>query len=85
MDELNRKIRHSKKRHNGLIHKRNSLRKVIKDLKLGTEPEVLGPHMVEPMPEPDWTFKECEQAFGGAYRSFRVNERSKIYVDTFFN
>ena len=29
LDELNRKIRHSRKKHNGLIHKRNSLRKAI--------------------------------------------------------
>ena len=28
---------------------------------------------------------ELEQAFGGAYRSYRVNERPKIDVDTFFN
>ena len=51
LDELIRKFRHSKKRHNRLIHKRNSLRKAIEGLKLGTKPE--------PMPEPDWTFKEC--------------------------
>ena len=28
---------------------------------------------------------ELEQAFGGAYRSYRVNGRSKIDVDTFFS
>ena len=28
---------------------------------------------------------ELEQAFGGAYRSYRVNGRPKIDVDTFFN
>ena len=28
---------------------------------------------------------ELEQAFGGAYRSYRVNGRPKIHVDTFFN
>ena len=28
---------------------------------------------------------ELEQAFGGAYRSYRVNGRLKIDVDTFFN
>ena len=28
---------------------------------------------------------EVEQAFGGAYRSYRVNGRPKIDVDTFFN
>ena len=35
-------------------------------------------------PEP---FKpiELEQAFGGSYRSYRVNGRPKIDVDTFFN
>ena len=29
--------------------------------------------------------KELEQAFGGAYRSYRANGRPKIDVDTFFN
>ena len=28
---------------------------------------------------------ELEQAFGGAYRSYRINGRPKINVDTFFN
>ena len=28
---------------------------------------------------------ELEQAFGGAYRSYRVNGRPKVDVDTFFN
>ena len=28
---------------------------------------------------------ELEEAFGGAYRSYRVNRRPKIDVDTFFN
>ena len=44
LDELNRKIRHSRKKHDGMIHKRNSLRKAIEDLKHVTKPE--------PMPEP---------------------------------
>ena len=77
LDELNRKIRHSRKRHNGLIHTRNSLRKVIEDRKHGTESE--------PMPDPGWTFMEHEQAFSGAYRSYRVNGRPRINVETFFN
>ena len=55
LDELNRKIRHLRKKHDGLIHKRNSLRKVIEGLKHGTKPE--------PVPEPEWNFKEHEQAF----------------------
>ena len=52
LDELNRKIRHSRKKHNGLIHKQNSLRKAIEGLKCGTKPE--------PVPEPKWNFKERE-------------------------
>ena len=53
LDELSRKIRHSRKRHDGLIHKRNSLKKAIEGLKHGTTPEVLGPCMAEPVPEPE--------------------------------
>ena len=59
-----------------MIHKRNALRKVIKALKRGTKPE--------PVPEPEWNLKEHEQAFGGAYRSHRVNGRPRMDVDTFF-
>ena len=77
LDELNRKIRHSRKKHDRMIHKRNSLRKTIEGLKRGTKPE--------PVPEPEWTFKEHEQAFNGAYRSYRVNGRPKMDVETFFN
>ena len=57
LDELNRKIRHSRKKHDRMIHKRNALRKVIEDLKSGTKPE--------PMPEPEWNFKECERPLEG--------------------
>ena len=77
LDELNRKIRHSRKKHDGMIHKRNALRKAIEDLTRGTKPE--------PVPKPEWNFKECEQAFRGAYRSYRVNGRPKMDVDTFFS
>ena len=75
LDELNRKIRCSRKKHDGMIHKRNSLRKAIEGLKHGTKPE--------PVPEPEWNFKE--QAFGRAYRSCRVNGRPKMDVDTLFS
>ena len=61
LDELNRKISHSRKKHDGMIHKRNALRKAIEVLKCDTKPE--------PVPEPEWNFKEREQAFGRAYRS----------------
>ena len=77
LDELNRKIRHSRKRHDGMIHKRNALRKAIEEIKCGTKPA--------PMAEPEWNFKEPEQAFGGAYRSYRVNGKPKMDFDTFFS
>ena len=85
LDELNRKIRHSRKKHDGMIHKRNALTKAIKVLKRGTKSEVLGPHTGEPVPESEWNFKEREQAFQGAYRSYRVNGRPRMDVDTFFS
>ena len=37
------------------------------------------------MPEPDWAFTECVQAFNGTYRSYRINGRPKMDVDTFFH
>ena len=55
LDELNRTIRHFRKNHNGMIHKRNALKKAIEDLKRSAKPE--------PVIEPEWSFKECEQAF----------------------
>ena len=63
--DLNRKIRHSKKKRDGLIHKRNSLRKVIEDIKAGINPPKVK--------EPGWKFKE--RAFDGDYRSYRVDKR----------
>ena len=62
LDELNRKIRHSRKKHDGMIHKRNSLRKAIETLKRDTKQE--------PLPEPEFIFKELEQAFGRVYPSY---------------
>ena len=48
----------------------------------GSTQRSAGPSTGEPKP-----FKpiELEQAFGGSYRSYRVNGRPKIDVDTFFN
>ena len=43
----------------------------------GNEMRIKGPEPFKPI--------ELEQAFGGAYRSCRVNGRPKIDVDTFFN
>ena len=50
LDELNRKISHSRKKHDGMIHKRNALRKAIEEIKRGTKPEVLGPARRSPWP-----------------------------------
>ena len=61
LDELNRKIRHSGKKHDGLINKRNSLRKAIEELKQG--------NAKQPTIEPAQGFVEHERAFGRAYRS----------------
>ena len=68
LDELNRKIRHSRKKHDGMIHKQNSLRKVIEARKGGTKPELL--------PEPEWNFKECELAFNS--RMTDVHQESDL-------
>ena len=43
----------------------------------GNETRMKGPEPFEPI--------KLEQAFGGAYRSYRVNGRPKIDVDMFFN
>ena len=78
LDELNRKIRHSRKMHDGMVHKMNALRKAIEDIK--TTPTT----STQPTIEPEWNFKGHERAFGGAYRSYRVNGRSRMDYSTFF-
>ena len=75
LNELNRKIRHPKKKNDGLIHKRNALRKATESAKHGTEPK---------RSIPEFIFKEREQAFGGAYRSYRVEGVPKMDPETFF-
>ena len=62
LDELNRKIRHSRKKHDGMIHKRNSLRKAIETLKRGIKPEPLPLLSRAQAPEPEFILKELEQA-----------------------
>ena len=39
----------------------------------------------EGLKEPVWNFKELEQAFSGAYRSYRINGRPRMDVETFFH
>ena len=79
MDELNRKIRHSRKKHDGIIHKRNFLRKEIETFKRDAKPP---PGRASP--EPEFIFKELERAFGRAYRSYRVKGKPKMDYHTFF-
>ena len=49
----------------------------MKSAKHGTEPK-------RSIPEPKFIFKERDQAFGGAYRSYRVVGVPKMDPDTFF-
>ena len=72
LGKLNKKIGHSKRKHNNLISKRNSIKKRIEELK--------GPRESEPE-----EFIELEQAFNRAYRSYRINGRSRMDVNTFFD
>ena len=68
LGKLNKKIRHSKRKHNNLISKRNSIKKKIEELK--------GPHV--PKPEESFNPIELEQAFNGDYRSYRIYGRSRM-------
>ena len=79
LGKLNKKIRHSRKKHNNLRSKRNALKKKIEELKRPRKPEELH--------EPEETFHpiEFEQAFNRAYKSFRINGRLRMDVDTFFD
>ena len=61
--------------YNNLISKRNSIKKNIEKLK--------GPR--EPEPEESFNPIELEQTFNRAYRSYRINGRSRMDIDTFFD
>ena len=56
-----------------MIHKRNSLRRAIVEFKQGKGRQ------------PEQGFIECEEAFEGAYKSYRIDGRSRMDVDTFFH
>ena len=58
-----------------MISNRNSVKKKIEELK--------GPH--KPEPEESFNPIELEQAFNRAYRSYRINGRRTMDVDTFFD
>ena len=61
--------------------------KTFKDKVIGLYNKVTGSTGNETIIKESKPFKpiELEEAFGGAYRSYRVNGRPKIDVDTFFN
>ena len=61
--------------------------KTFKDKVMGLYNRVTGSAGNETIIKEPAPFKpiELEQAFGGAYRSYRVNGRPKIDVDPFFN
>ena len=61
--------------------------KTFKDKVMGLYNRVTGSAGKETRIKEPQPFKpiELEQAFGGAYRSFRVNGKPKMDVDTFFN
>ena len=61
--------------------------KTFKDKGMGLYNRVTGSTGNETRIKEPKPFKpiELEQAFGGAYRSYRINGRPKIDVDTFFN
>ena len=73
LGNINKKIRHSKRKHNNLISKKNSIKKTTEELKGPGEPK----ESFHPV--------ELEQAFNRAYRSYRINGRSGMDVNTFFD
>ena len=73
LGKLDKKIGHSKRRHNNLISNRNSIKKKIENLKASREPQ----EFFNPV--------ELEQPFSRACRSYRINGRSRMDVETFFD
>ena len=63
--KLNKKIMHSKKKNNNLISIQNSIKKKIEELKGLSKPEE------------SFTPVNLEEAFNGAYKSYRINGRSR--------
>ena len=77
--ELNKKIRRSKKKHDNVIRRKNNLKKAIDEM-VRSKP-ISQPKPTPPPTQPE--FRELEQAFGRAYRSYRVMGRPRIDPDTF--
>ena len=75
--ELNRKIRHSRKKHDNVIRRRNNLRKATDEM-VRSKP---GPEPTDEYKIPE--FKEIVKAFSRAFRSYRVEGIPKTAPDTF--
>ena len=81
--ELNKKIRRSKKKHDNVIRMKNNLKKAIDEM-------VRSKPIPQPKPTPpprpkQLEFRELEQAFGSAYRSYGTMGRPRIDPNTFFD
>ena len=74
--ELNRRIRHSRKKHDNLIQRRNNLKKVIDEMVKARHPTNEVTHKFK--------FKELAEACGRAYRSYRVQGVPTMDPDTFY-
>ena len=83
LDELNRKIQHSKKKHDGMIHKRNALRKLIEGLKGHTSEDLRGFTSEGLTKGLEWDFKELNRAFRGVYRSYWIRGYPRMDAETF--
>ena len=81
LGKLNKEIRHSSRKHSNLVPKRNSIRKKIEELNGPREPVSWIPAVEL---GPGGTV-DLNQAFGRAYRSYRINGRPRMDIDTFFN
>ena len=79
LGKLNKKFRHSKKKHNNLESMRISIKKKIEELKGPSKPEV------SRETEESFDPVELEQALDRAYRSYRINGRSRMDINTFFD
>ena len=74
--ELNRKIRHSRKKHGNLIRRRNNLKKAID--------EMMKFHFGSRFDGPKFEFQKVALAFGHACGSYRDDGKPKIDPDRFY-
>ena len=85
--KINKKIRRSKKKHDHMIRKRNNLKKAIEVQSAAERDMQRSKPTPQPKPAPPPRqpgFRELEQAFGRAYKSYRTMGRPRIDSDTFF-